>query len=71
MSELANWEAGGCNALYPLAPLIYRELRRQAHRYLRDERLGTRCKPRLLYMKPFCGCTIRNRLTTRIALTFL
>lgn len=40
MSELANWEAGGCNALYPLAPLIYRELRRQAHRYLRDERPG-------------------------------
>lgn len=37
---LAKWEAGDRDALYALVPLIYRELRRQAHRCLRDERPG-------------------------------
>ena len=37
---LAKWEAGDREALHSLVPLIYRELRRQAHRYLRDERTG-------------------------------
>lgn len=37
---LAKWEAGDRDALHSLVPLIYRELRRQAHRYLRDERTG-------------------------------
>jgi RNA polymerase sigma factor (TIGR02999 family) len=37
---LAKWEAGEREALHALVPLIYRDLRRQAHRYLRDERPG-------------------------------
>src|SRR5215469_13379 len=37
---LAKWETGDRNALHDLVPVIYRELRRQAHRYLRDERPG-------------------------------
>lgn len=37
---LAKWEAGDREALNSLVPRIYRELRRQAHRYLRYERPG-------------------------------
>ena len=37
---LAKWEAGDRAAFQALVPLIYRELRRQAHRYLREERPG-------------------------------
>ena len=37
---LAKWEAGEREALHALVPLIYRDLRRQAHRYLRGERPG-------------------------------
>ena len=37
---LSKWETGDRDALHALVPLIYRELRRQAHRYLRDERPG-------------------------------
>jgi RNA polymerase sigma factor (TIGR02999 family) len=37
---LARWEAGDREALHSLVPLIYRELRRQAHRYMRQERPG-------------------------------
>lgn len=35
---LAKWKAGDRVALHSLVPLIYRELRRQARRYLRQER---------------------------------
>jgi len=37
---LAKWEAGDRAAFHLLVPLIYRELRRQAHRYLKEERPG-------------------------------
>jgi RNA polymerase sigma factor (TIGR02999 family) len=37
---LAKWEAGDRASFHALVPLIYRELRRQAHRYLREERPG-------------------------------
>jgi len=37
---LAKWEAGDRAAFHSLVPLIYRELRRQAHRYLREEPPG-------------------------------
>lgn len=37
---LARWKAGEREALHSLVPLIYRELHRQAHRYLRDEGPG-------------------------------
>lgn len=37
---LAKWQAGDENALETLVPLIYRELREIAHRYLRKERPG-------------------------------
>jgi RNA polymerase sigma factor (TIGR02999 family) len=37
---LANWHAGDNEALCALLPLVYDELRRSAHRYLRNERPG-------------------------------
>jgi RNA polymerase sigma factor (TIGR02999 family) len=37
---LAQWEAGDRDALHAMVPLVYRELRRQAHRYLRQELPG-------------------------------
>jgi RNA polymerase sigma factor (TIGR02999 family) len=37
---LANWHAGDNEALCALLPLVYDELRRSAHRYLRKERPG-------------------------------
>ncbi len=37
---LAKWEAGDGEALRALVPLIYNELRRVAHHYLRRERPG-------------------------------
>jgi RNA polymerase sigma factor (TIGR02999 family) len=35
---LANWQAGDSEALRAAFPLVYNELRRVAHRYLRKER---------------------------------
>jgi RNA polymerase sigma factor (TIGR02999 family) len=35
---LAAWSEGDCAALEKLAPLVYEELRRLAHRYMRRER---------------------------------
>lgn len=35
---LANWQAGDEQALRAVFPLVYNELRRVAHRYLRNER---------------------------------
>jgi RNA polymerase sigma factor (TIGR02999 family) len=35
---LANWHAGDEQALHVVLPLVYDELRRAAHRYLRNER---------------------------------
>jgi RNA polymerase sigma factor (TIGR02999 family) len=35
---LENWHAGDDQALHELLPLVYDELRRSAHRYLRNER---------------------------------
>jgi RNA polymerase sigma factor (TIGR02999 family) len=37
---LANWQAGDDEALAAAVPLVYDELRRVAHRYLRNERPG-------------------------------
>lgn len=37
---LANWQAGDDDALRSVLPLVYEELRRAAHRYLRKERPG-------------------------------
>jgi len=37
---LSKWEGGDREAFDALVQRIYRELRRQAHRYLRDERAG-------------------------------
>ena len=37
---LAQWKAGDEEALHALVPLVYDELRRQAHRYLQKERPG-------------------------------
>ncbi|MGA7462449.1 MAG: sigma-70 family RNA polymerase sigma factor [Candidatus Korobacteraceae bacterium] len=37
---LANWHAGDDEALRAILPLVYDELRRVAHRYLRKERPG-------------------------------
>jgi RNA polymerase sigma factor (TIGR02999 family) len=37
---LANWHAGDDEALGAAVPLVYDELRRVAHRYLRNERPG-------------------------------
>jgi RNA polymerase sigma factor (TIGR02999 family) len=37
---LAKWQAGDEKALETLVPLVYRELRGIAHRYLRNERPG-------------------------------
>ena len=37
---LAKWRAGDQEALNALVPLVYKELRRVAHRYLRRERQG-------------------------------
>jgi len=37
---LANWHAGDDEALRAAVPLVYDELRRVAHRYLRNERPG-------------------------------
>ncbi len=37
---LANWHAGDDEALRAAIPLVYDELRRIAHHYLRNERLG-------------------------------
>ena len=37
---LAKWRAGDHQALEALVPLVYNELRRLAHRYLRHERPG-------------------------------
>lgn len=37
---LANWHAGDDEALRSLLPIVYDELRRAAHRYLRKERPG-------------------------------
>ena len=35
---LSRWETGDKEALRAVFPLVYKELRRQAHRYLRNER---------------------------------
>lgn len=37
---LANWNAGDNEALHAAVPLVYDELRRIAHHYLRNERQG-------------------------------
>ena len=37
---LANWRAGDDEALHAVLPLVYDELRRVAHHYLRNERPG-------------------------------
>jgi RNA polymerase sigma factor (TIGR02999 family) len=37
---LAKWRAGDQDALGALVPLVYNELRKAAHRYLRHERSG-------------------------------
>lgn len=37
---LRAWRGGSCEALDTLLPIVYDELRRQAHRYLRNERKG-------------------------------
>ena len=45
---LARWETGDKEALRDLFPLIYSELRRLAHRYLRNERSGHTLQPTAL-----------------------
>jgi RNA polymerase sigma factor (TIGR02999 family) len=45
---LARWETGDTEALRVLFPLIYQELRRQAHAYLRDERPDHTLQPTAL-----------------------
>jgi RNA polymerase sigma factor (TIGR02999 family) len=45
---LIKWETGDKQALRVLFPLIYKELRQQAHRYLRDERPDHTLQPTAL-----------------------
>jgi RNA polymerase sigma factor (TIGR02999 family) len=45
---LTRWESGDKEALRALFPLIYKELRRQAHRYLRNERPDHTLQPTAL-----------------------
>ena len=52
---LKAWNDGDASALDRLTPLVYEELRRLAHRYMRHERAATRCKRRRWSTKRTCG----------------
>jgi len=54
---LVRWRSGDCDALQSLMPLVYDEMRRLAHRYLRRERPGHTLQSTALVHEAFVRLT--------------
>ena len=59
---LRSWNDGNRNALDDLLPLVYDELRRQAHRYLRRERQGHTLQTTALIHEAYLNLIKQNRI---------
>jgi RNA polymerase sigma factor (TIGR02999 family) len=62
---LAEWKHGQQDALAKLIPLVYRELRRIAGRYMREERPGHTLQPTALVHEAFLRLVDQNRANWR------
>jgi hypothetical protein len=62
---LCEMKLGSQNALARLIPLVYRELRRLAGHYMRDERASHTLQPTPSFTKHFYGWSARNGLIGR------
>jgi len=62
---LAEWKLGRPDALARLIPLVYRELRRVAAQYMRDERPGHTLQPTALVHEAFLRLMHQNRADWR------
>ena len=65
---LAKWQAGDEEAFRALVLVVYNELRRLAHRYLRNERPNHTLQSTALCTKFICVWPNRSRLVSRTAL---
>ncbi len=68
---LLAWRAGSHSALDELVPLVYPELRRLAHRYLRAERSGQSLQTSALVNEAFLRLVDTNRVRWRDRAHFL
>jgi RNA polymerase sigma factor (TIGR02999 family) len=59
---LRSWNDGNRNALDDLLPLVYDELHRQAHRYLRRERHGHTLQTTALIHEAYLNLIKQNRI---------
>ena len=53
---LKAWSDGDARALEELTPLVYTQIHRLAHSYLRRERPGQRCRPPSSSMRRAFSC---------------
>ena len=68
---LAEINLGHKDALSRLIPLVYRELRRTAGRYLRDERIGHTLQPTALVHEVFLRLSGQDRATWQNRVQFM
>jgi DNA-directed RNA polymerase specialized sigma24 family protein len=62
---LANWHAGDDEAFRAAVPLVYDELRRIAHRYLRKERPGHTLQSTALVHEAYLRWRSKVQLSSR------
>ena len=67
---LMAWREGDPEAFDRLMPMVYDELRRLAHRYMKRVPEARLYKPRRWYTKPTCALLDTETLTGRTARTF-
>jgi len=60
---LQAWSDGNCKALDDLLPMVYDELHRQAHRYLRRERQSHTLQTTALIHEAYLNLIQQNRIT--------
>ena len=62
-----KWRGGDQSALEALLPLVYDELRKLAHLYLKAERPNRTLQSTALVNEAYCASPARNRFSSRIA----